>query len=100
MIYSLEPNLKFLNIAKQIHRHAGITELIQIHNQTAANSISLFKSEGPFDIIFIDHQKDLYLSDFKLIENNGGIQKGTVVVGDNIVYPGAPEYLQHFKDST
>ena len=41
-------------------------------------------------MIFIDHVKGLYLSDFKKIEAAGAIKMGTRVVGDNIIYPGAP----------
>jgi len=50
----------------------------------------LIKQKGPFDLIFIDHIKNAYLSDLKLLESNGGVKAQTVVVGDNIIYPGAP----------
>ena len=59
--------------------------------------MKFIKENGPFDLIFIDHHKAYYLSDFKLIEANGGIRKGTVIVGDNIIYPGTPDYLAFFK---
>ena len=48
-------------------------------------------------MIFIDHLKSLYLPDFKELEQLGAIKKGTVVIGDNIIYPGCPGYLEHFK---
>ena len=53
---------------------------------------------GPFDLVFLDHWKDVYLRDFKIIESIGVIKKGSVVVGDNIIYPGSPDYLQFFKE--
>jgi catechol O-methyltransferase len=37
------------------------------------------------------------LSDFLLLEGYGVIKKGTIVIGDNIIYPGAPQYLEHLK---
>ena len=46
----------------------------------------------------IDHAKDLYVSDFKLLEEYGAIKKGTLVLGDNIIYPGPKGYLEHFKE--
>ena len=49
------------------------------------------------DFILIDHWKNLYMPDFKLLESYGIIKKGTVVVGDNMINPGAPDYLEHFK---
>ena len=48
-------------------------------------------------MIFIDHIKNLYLPDLKWLEAHGAIKKGTVVIGDNIIFPGCPEYHQHFK---
>ncbi len=46
----------------------------------------------------MDHHKAYYLSDFKLLEAYGGVKKGTIVAGDNIIYPGCPDYLQYFKE--
>ncbi len=40
---------------------------------------------------------DAIFSYLKLIEGAGGIAKGTIVIGDNIIYPGAPDYLDYFK---
>ena len=48
-------------------------------------------------MIFVDHVKNLYLSDFKLLEGYGVVKSGTVVIGDNIITPGSPDYLQYFK---
>ena len=55
------------------------------------------RETGPFDMILIDHDKAAYLSDFKLLDKFGAIQKGTLVIGDNIVFPGAPDYLKYFQ---
>lgn len=48
-------------------------------------------------MVFIDHIKHLYLQDFQLLEKYGVIQKGTLVVADNIITSGAPEYLAALK---
>lgn len=32
-----------------------------------------------------------------LLEKYGVINKGTLVIGDNIIYPGPKGYLEHFK---
>jgi catechol O-methyltransferase len=50
-------------------------------------------------MIFIDHLKGLYLPDFKFMESSGLIKKGTVVIGDNIICPGSPDYHEHFKQN-
>ena len=48
-------------------------------------------------MVFIDHIKSLYLSDFLLLESFGVIKSGSLVVGDNIITPGCPDYLAHMK---
>ena len=48
-------------------------------------------------MIFIDHLKSLYLPDFKELEQLGAIKNGTIVIGDNIIFPGSPAYHEHFK---
>ena len=51
------------------------------------------KEEGKqIDFLFIDHVKHLYLSDLKLALELQILAKGCVVVGDNILYPGSPDY--------
>lgn len=51
------------------------------------------------DLLFIDHLKSLYLWDFKIIEGEGLIKEGSLIVADNIIYPGCPDYLNYFKES-
>lgn len=41
----------------------------------------------------------MYLDDFLKLEKYGVIKKGTIVIGDNIITPGSPDYLAHFKDN-
>ena len=53
--------------------------------------------QGKVDMFFIDHAKEKYLSDFKLIEHSGLCRKGTVIVADNLGYPGAPGYLDYVQ---
>jgi catechol O-methyltransferase len=57
------------------------------------------KTHGVFDFVFLDHNRNRYLPDLLELEKIGSIQKGTIVVGDNILFPGAPAYLQYFKES-
>ena len=51
------------------------------------------------DFVFIDHWKNVYLRDLQLLETHGLLRKGTVIVADNIIYPGVPEYLQYVTTS-
>ena len=55
---------------------------------------------GGADWVFLDHCKTCYLPDTLALEAAGVIREGTSVVADNVVYPGAPDYLEHVDSST
>jgi catechol O-methyltransferase len=42
--------------------------------------------------VFIDHDKDAYLPDLQRIGAEGWLHPGSVVVADNVRFPGAPAY--------
>jgi len=52
---------------------------------------------GCLDFLFVDHDKKQYLSDLKLMMKEGWLREGSVVVGDNILAPGVPDYRAYFK---
>ena len=53
----------------------------------------------PFDLVFLDHSKPLYLADLKLLEERCLLKPGTVVIADNVgeVF-GAEEYLDYVRN--
>ena len=98
---TIEMNPYNANIAASIHKHANVSErIIQLVADTK-DAIPTLSQEHDvkqgFDLIFIDHWKNVYLRDLKLLEQFGLIRKGTVVVADNMIYPGAPDYLEYTK---
>ena len=52
-----------------------------------------------FDVIFFDHWKNVYLKDLEFLEKEGVVKSGTVLIADNVVTPGAPDYLAYVKES-
>lgn len=74
-----------------------MADRIVIHVGTVQTQESFIKEHGKFDMIFIDHVKHIYLQDFLELERLQVIKKGTVVMGDNIIFPGSPDYLKHFQ---
>lgn len=48
-----------------------------------------------FDFVFLDHDKDCYMKDLKLLEDNDLISSNCIIVADNVIYPGAPGYLEY-----
>jgi catechol O-methyltransferase len=99
IVHTIEPNEEYAGIAHRIHQHAGLADRIIIHIGTVQSQADFIKSHGKFDFIFIDHLKDLYLKDFNELEGFGVIGKGTVIVADNIIYPGSPSYLKYFQEN-
>ena len=51
------------------------------------------KNNGPFDMVLIDHVKALYKKDYELLLDFGVLKKDHCIIADNIIFPGAPEYL-------
>ena len=64
-IHTFDPNEETTAIAQKVHQHAGLQDLIVCHVGTIQTEETFIKEHGPFDMIFIDHWKDLYLSDLK-----------------------------------
>ena len=52
-----------------------------------------------YDFVFIDHWKDLYLKDLKLLEEFGLIKKGAWVFADNVVLFNLEDYLDYVRTS-
>lgn len=51
------------------------------------------------DLLFIDHEKSLYLDDLKIVESHQLLTAGSVVVADNVLSFGVPlqGYLDHVR---
>ncbi|KAG9462540.1 hypothetical protein GDO78_013905, partial [Eleutherodactylus coqui] len=49
------------------------------------------------DFVFVDHWKDKYTDDTKLLEKCNLLRKGSVILADNVIIPGAPDFLQYVR---
>ena len=93
-------------IARKIIDHAGLSDRVQVVFGTLGDggkTLSYLEtacglSAGKLDFVFIDHAKDVYVSDLQLILQAGWLHRGSVVVADNIKVPGAPEYHAYMKE--
>lgn len=54
---------------------------------------------GALDFLFIDHDKDAYLPDLLSIVDRAWLHPGSVVVADNVGFPGAPKYRAYMRDN-
>uniref|UniRef100_A0A8C1YBC5 catechol O-methyltransferase n=1 Tax=Cyprinus carpio TaxID=7962 RepID=A0A8C1YBC5_CYPCA len=47
------------------------------------------------DLVFMDHWKRCYLPDLQLLEGSGLLGEGFIILADNVIFPGAPNFLVH-----
>ena len=127
-IISIEPSRERAAIAHQIFAHAGIQDRITWLEGTGCDMIPQLSrviqdlvassktpsanddgsgneagadedGTGPKILFFFDHIKTEYVTDLQLAEREGLLPPGSVVVADNVIYPGAPEFLEYVRSS-
>ena len=102
-IICIEYNLQNANIAQKILEYAGVSNRVEIihgYLGDGGQTINTLNRDYAFtpeslDFVFIDHDKDEYIPDLHRILDNRWLHPGSVVVADNIKFPGAPEYFDY-----
>jgi catechol O-methyltransferase len=105
-LYSVEFSPQNATIARSIIDHAGLATRVTVVEGTLGDggkTADYLQSEhgfgpGSVDFVFIDHDKDAYLPDLRLIIERGWLHAGSVVVADNIKFPGAPAYQVYMEE--
>lgn len=105
-ITSIEFNPDNARIARAVHAHAGVADRVTIVVGTlgdGGSTVAALKGQhgfgaGSVDLVFIDHAKEAYLPDLQLMLREGWLRKGAVVVADNILFPGAPDYRAYMRE--
>jgi catechol O-methyltransferase len=105
-LVSIEFNPANAVIARRIWEHAGVSDRVSVLVGTLADggrTIATLEAKhgfaaGSLDFVFIDHDKSAYVSDLELILRQGWLHPGSVVVADNVKFPGAPEYRAYLKE--
>jgi catechol O-methyltransferase len=102
---SVEFNASNAELARRIVAHAGAGDRVSILVGTLGDGGQTLDrlerdhgfARGALDFVFLDHDKDAYLSDLELILERGWLHRGSVVVADNVKFPGAPEYRSYMQ---
>jgi catechol O-methyltransferase len=96
-VVSLETNPRSVAVARAMCELAGVAERVEIYHGSASELIPTLR--GCFDLVFIDHWKDLYRADLERIEAAGLLRAGSVVVADNVgPLFGAEAYLSYVRE--
>jgi catechol O-methyltransferase len=104
-VYSVELAEANAEVARRIWTHAGVADRVTCVVGTIGDggaTLDRLSEEHGFaadalDFLFIDHDKSAYLADLQSILARGWLRRGSVVVADNILVPGAPAYRAYMK---
>jgi catechol O-methyltransferase len=95
-VVSLEIGEEHAEASRRNVAHAGLADRVEIILGDSGESIP--NLDGNFDIVFLDHWKDLYKRDLQAIEQHGLLRAGSVVVADNVGESFNPtEYLEYVR---
>jgi len=105
-VCSVEFSAANAELARRIIAHAGAGDRAAIvvgtlgDGGTTLDRLARERGFAPskLDLVFLDHAKEAYLSDLQLILERGWLHPGSVVVADNVRFPGAPDYRAYMKD--
>lgn len=108
-VVSVEFSAANADVARRIWAHAGVADRIAcvvgtigdggrtLETLTADHGVGVGVGVGSVDVLFIDHDKNAYLSDLRTILDRGWLHPGSVVVADNVRVPGAPGYRAYMR---
>ena len=94
---SIESNKKFAEIASEIINIAGLSNKHKLIIGKSTEVIPSLKEK--YDFIFIDHWKDLYLKDLKILEENDLIKSNAWIFADNVILFNLEDYLDYVRSS-
>jgi catechol O-methyltransferase len=93
---SIEVDPAAVRVSRANVAHAGYADKVEILEGSSTDVIQTL--DGPFDLVFLDHWKDLYERDLQLIEERGLLRPGSTVVADNVgELFGADAYLDYVR---
>ncbi|XP_012510441.1 PREDICTED: catechol O-methyltransferase [Propithecus coquereli] len=101
-LITIELNPDYAAITQQMVEFAGLQDKVTIVVGASQDIIPQLKKKydvDTLDMVFLDHWKDRYLPDTLLLEECGLLRKGTVLLADNVICPGTPDFLAHVRGS-
>lgn len=104
-LYTVELSPDNAQIARRIWDHAGVGDRVTIvvgHLGDGRSTLDQLRAvhgftDGGLDFVFVDHDKSAYLPDLQRILDQRWLHPGSVVVADNVKFPGAPQYRAYMR---
>ncbi|KAM9178879.1 catechol O-methyltransferase isoform 1-T5 [Mergus octosetaceus] len=101
-LLTVEFNPEFAAIAKQMIEFAGVQDKVTLIEGPSEEIIPQLKKKyevDTLDFVFVDHWKDKYTPDTILLQECSLLRKGSVLLADNIIVPGAPEFVNYIRNN-
>ncbi|KAM6446267.1 transmembrane O-methyltransferase [Liasis olivaceus] len=100
-LYTVEMDVGKASVAEKAIRLAGFDDdTVELIMGPSEEVIPLLKEMfllPQVDLVVMNHWKCCYLRDLQLLEAHGLLQPGATVLADNVIFPGAPHFLQYVK---
>ena len=99
-VLSIEAEPLFAAIAMSLVDLAGLSDVVRVVTGKASGEVRRLQAAKELeavDLLFLDHVEKLYLADFEECRKLGLLQSGAMVVADNVLVPGAPEYREYVR---
>uniref|UniRef100_A0A8C5C491 catechol O-methyltransferase n=1 Tax=Gadus morhua TaxID=8049 RepID=A0A8C5C491_GADMO len=98
-LFSVEMDQKNAAIAEKVIRLAGFdeVELIVCPSDEVIPRLRADFDLEKLDFVFMDHWKKCYLPDLQMLEGSGLLGKGSMILADNVLFPGAPNFLRYIR---
>ena len=104
-VFSVELSAANAEVARRIWAHAGVEDQVTCVVGTIGDDHTLdrLRTEygfafGAVDFLFIDHDKNAYLADLLSITDRDWLHPGSIVVADNVGFPGSPKYRAYMGE--
>lgn len=105
-VYSVELSAANAEVARRIWAYAGVADRVTCVVGTIGDggrTLDALRDEhgfgsGAVDFLFIDHDKNAYLADLLSITGRGLLHPGSIVVADNVGFPGSPKYRAYMRE--
>ena len=106
-VYSVELSANNADLARRVWEHVGVGDRITclvgtLDDGDTMRRLDAAVGESPsstVDFVFIDHDKSSYVADLQAIAAMGWLHTGSIVLADNVGYPGAPRYRRYMRRS-
>ncbi len=104
-VLSVELSSANAGVARRIWAHAGVTDRVTVVVGSLGDggkTLDRLEIEHGFepatvDFVFVDHEKSSYLPDLERILGRGWLHAGSVVMADNVGFPGVPAYRRYMR---